>query len=283
MVCELEHRRPEKSTLRWAISGAVEARLSQLRIFLGRPLFSAEREMVEFSLLCDRCLHVPNEWESVQICDRCHTGVWCDAEHRTLDSERHELACPQLAFCYLCDLQGAKEGSIAQGLPPLVDKQFQDISTQNFEELMKAQIFVNLPPSPLEIDRVQLAFLSDILSYPLTIMYALWDFKKFLGAAELSEVRHLSIHLVGKILGQESAGTRKYEYLMHRLPKLRSMTVVMVGPDLQLPESSTPGNLHYSHTESLCKECVGRSLTVHQAKMTYDVFSKYTTAPTICL
>lgn len=118
--------------------------------------------------------------------------------------------------------------------------------------------FLRMPPV--------LAMLTDSLSVPLTIVYAL---HKHYGHALLANMPHISVHIIGATESFEDFGTHKYEEIMHWLPACRSLSLSLVGPELAIEASTKNEEIQ------LCEGCVSAGCIPIQVNRALDLYHEW--------
>ena len=127
--------------------------------------------------------------------------------------------------------------------------------------------FVDTPvaqKSEIGSAELEFAFLTNHLSGPLTLL----DMGHQL-LSDFGTKTSLTIHIVGANV-YEIIGIIKWEYLAHRLPALKTLQLVFVGPELEQEDDSDEGG----ETVGQCDECAaaGRTVTVRTSALPYQVY-----------
>ena len=112
---------------------------------------------------------------------------------------------------------------------------------------------------------MEFRFLSDRLSAPLTILHA--GSKYGLGPGKsLENAESLVIHIVGSNI-IEMLGIIKWEYIMHKLPKLNNLHLVFIGLELELEDQDGEASDIQNHPK--CTE-KGRKTKYDIRRMAYQ-------------
>lgn len=200
-----------------------------LRLMLGRELRQHEKEMIFFPPVCERC-HKFSPADQLE-CDLCHSAVYCGAQHARQDKPRHARWCAQLKLALACERHESLHGLADPPILPDVDDVFTPLP-ENITAMLTSQILAEkeVVPEGAFVDPVLIAFLTERLSFPLTVLYGL--LKADCLSVPIQEMEQLTVHLVGAQMLVECLGIIKWEYLVHRLPRLQSVRLVFVGPEL---------------------------------------------------
>jgi hypothetical protein len=119
----------------------------------------------------------------------------------------------------------------------------------------------NLPSELLKMPPV-LAMLTDSLSVPMTIVYAL---QKHYGNAELGTMTDVCVHVIGAKATYENFGSHKYEEILHWLPACRSLSLFLVGPEAGSE----------SEEIEVCEACVGAGCIPIQVICIQDIYHQW--------
>jgi len=191
-------------------------------VILGRSLELFEQDMFLFPRTC-RASNCHLSTGDLLDCVKCYAVTYCSHQHREEGEEQHRKVCRQLRLCRLLDRHESQMGIGFPPIPPGVDPKYlppaPDISHYVEQPWTSAE-------SILAEER-DWAFLTNQLSGPLTILK---QADRFLPS--LSTTEELVVHVVGASI-IEMMGLIKWEYLAHRLPALKSLTYVFIGPELE--------------------------------------------------
>jgi len=232
-------------------------------VILSRQLRLDEQEMFLFPRVCRTtgCFSpVPSSGsgEMLGCCD-CLCVVWCSDQCRGEGSDSHKTMCRQLRLARIADRY---ESQIKVGIPSLpshLDKKYLGTAPDitHFIE----------PPfiggSEISNKELEFAFLTNQLSGPLTLLDIGHRFLSDFGT-KLS----LTVHIVGANV-YEVMGIIKWEYLAHRMPSLKNLTMVFVGPDLD-PEDDGSESVGLGQCEEFTS--LGRETKYVMKSMTYSKF-----------
>lgn len=216
--------------------------LTQLK--LGRRLSEGEQQMFMFPRVCKVCHE--GDQEKLQDCKNCHCVSYCSISHKEQDFLRHSMSCHWLKLCFY------------------VDKHF--IQAKDPYPLINVPMRDKYEPLPCDIDAfisvlmtytkgitkwnqtIEVALLSELLTCPLTLLYALEK-------CEMLFSRNLVIHVVGAA-AFECTFLKKWEIILHCLPQLIFLDLVFVGPEIEQG---------FKTTCVLCVDCQkkGRELNTH--------------------
>lgn len=232
---------------------------------LGRRLWPHEEEALVYPRLCEVCGRMGEAGEGPGMCcGVCHCVYYCSERHRAADRTRHGQWCKLYALSVVCDRWVPTIATTTcLALPAALDKEYQPLPCSMATHLA----------ATLGQDRARepaaAAFLSELLTFPLTALFVLESMLPALASAQ-----RLSLHLVGAEEGHEPAMTVVWEYLLHRLPCLTWLHVLLVGPQLTVLEGS--------HEAVLCRQCQedGRQVVLESRKSLYHQFmAEATTGP----
>ena len=243
-----------------------------LRLMLGRELRQHEKEMLFFPPVCEVC-HKFRPAEQTE-CQICRSAFYCDKEHAEQDAERHDLWCQQLKLALACDRYEALNGLADPPILPDVDETFQELPV-DIVSMLSGQILAEKEsvPEGAYVDPVLIAFLTERLSFPLTVLYALL---KAPGDRPIGERETLTVHVVGAQMLVECLGIIKWEYLVHRLPRLRAIRLVFVGPELFRGCGQDMVGAVEDSGATRCDDCTRRQRSVvHEMRpVTYHAFCR---------
>jgi len=215
-------------------------------IVLSRPLTLQEQEMFLFPRVCrEPNCHSTGNLAQLQDCQSCFCVSWCSDAHKEEMLEEHEKVCRELRLARVADRY---ESQVRVGLPSIpssLDKEF-------FGTAPDITHFIDKPwPSKDEISEEELnfAFLTNHLSGPLTLLNVA---SRYLEDFKSKDI--LNIHVAGANL-YEMIGIIKWEYLAHRLPNLKHISFLFVGPELE-----DESNEHVPIPQ--CEDCTSKGRTV---------------------
>ncbi|XP_011501254.1 PREDICTED: putative protein MSS51 homolog, mitochondrial [Ceratosolen solmsi marchali] len=184
-------------------------------IKLGRKLLPYEEEMFKFPRACVVC-HETDQ-KVIIDCILCPAASFCK-EHKNDSS--HSKICKTLTLCY--DLDVASAALVRQ--PPLNTVPYYT-EMISLPVCMKSFIdtYYNKNNSLLISNRMQIPQISEYLTRPLTLLYAI----EKLGFSVNSVI---TIHIIGANM-IELDGAEIWEILLHWLPSLTTLNIVLIGPE----------------------------------------------------
>jgi len=214
------------------------------QVLLARPLELWEQEVLLFPRTCRTpgCHRATGE---LQDCAGCHCVTYCSSQHREEDAGRHAAMCRHLRLCRLLDRKEAVVGVGLPAIPATIDLTYLG-SAPDISHFLEQPWTGGEAVTTMESDW---AFLTLQLSGVLTLLDTASRFVEGLGERE-----ELVVHVVGANV-TEMMGLIKWEYLLHRLPALTSLTYVFVGPELQEEAADSP-------SVPPCPACMGRGRVV---------------------
>ena len=112
----------------------------------------------------------------------------------------------------------------------------------------------------VKVDEMEFRFLTNSLSSPLTLLHGL------LSGSKGSLKEDLVVHIAGSDV-IEMLGIIKWEYILHRLPKVKSLRIVFIGLQLTEEEDGECAGI------GECQDCsvAGRTMKYEIRKKTYKV------------
>ncbi|CAL4245711.1 unnamed protein product, partial [Meganyctiphanes norvegica] len=154
-------------------------------------------------------------------CKICYMVFYCSEKHANQDSVKHMMFCQEYFLSLQCYQLVSTEGMPLPGAMP-----FRIPTVSEYKPMkgtMKDYIKSSFDPA---ID----ACLSEYVSYPLSLIYALEHTGLKGGTKKVSEVKELTILMCDAF--NCVYGTMWYcstwEYMLHILPKLRKLNVILV-------------------------------------------------------
>jgi splicing suppressor protein 51 len=116
--------------------------------------------------------------------------------------------------------------------------------------------------SEVNVEEMEFRFLTNSLSHPLTLLHG------FLTGSGDSKKDNLVFHVAGSDV-IEMLGIIKWEYILHRLPSVKSLRVIFVGLQLTEEEDGECSDI------GECQGCseAGRTMKYEIRKKTYKVRS----------
>ena len=192
-------------------------------ILIGRSLAPFEKEVFLFPRACRVCRLAKKE--GMKDCGFCASVTYCSDQCMEENLEKHkEFFCSELKYAMVCDNYESTISIAAPGIPEQVDTVFKPL------EDMKKHLKFN-PSSKVGSDvdpaEMEFRFLCDRLTGPLTILHSAEQYGLAKGK-RLQDATELRVHIVGSNI-IEMLGIIKWEYIVHRLPKLMNLHLVFIG------------------------------------------------------
>ena len=234
-------------------------------IMMGGALNEWEKEMFLFPRACRRC-HSASA-KGMRECADCAGVAYCGDACLEEDREDHEGdKCTELRFAMACDNFESTVSVAAPPIPSQVDAAFTQLPPDMDAFVRKfCPRVASVDDSMAALER---RFLSDRLSGPLTIVHSLNRYGLAGGKAS-SRCPDLTVHVVGANI-MEMLGIIKWELVAHRLPALKSLRLVFVGPELENEEDGECEGL------GECSDCSdrGRTVTYEIRRSLYSDYAK---------
>ncbi|XP_071547653.1 putative protein MSS51 homolog, mitochondrial isoform X2 [Panulirus ornatus] len=253
------------------------------RINLDRRLEVFENEILLFPRVCEVCKEA--EPSKIIDCPNCHSVFYCSDSHCSQDAERHEKWCYKYLLCIQCDIWEARKGIPDLPFPSKVDKEYKKLPAKMIDHLKTQLCLKNVDDRDLDLKLY--AVMSERLSYPLSLLYALQQLEVGPYKQAVSELSELKIHVVGAESTKELLGIIRWEYLVHRLPALMKLHMVFVGPELfsdsglsdELPDNRCLDDSGMTQCED-CQE-KGRVIVYEMCQLLYHEYknTNYFTSP----
>jgi len=190
-------------------------------ILLSTTLTLAEKEIFLFPRACRTCNATQ---ETMYDCTVCYCVSYCSPQHKQEHEEEHKSMCRNLRLAMVADTYESKVGISLPAIPSNVDKKYMGSAPDITHFIPEPFRSSNKEISKSELDH---CFLSCHISGALTLLHAMDRFRP-----ELIKKKNLEIHIVGANM-YEILGLIKWEYLLHRLPEVESISYHFVGPDLE--------------------------------------------------
>lgn len=252
-------------------------------IKIGRRLQVFEDQILLFPRVCEVCKEA--EASRMIDCSVCRSVFYCSDEHRSQDAERHMKWCQNYLLCIQCDVLEAKEGVPDLSFPNIVDNQYTKLPATirdhiTSEILFDASVGRKEIIDEKDLDQTHITLLSERLSYPLSLLYSLQELEIGPDRQSVNQISELRVHVVGAKSTVELLGIIRWEYMVHRLPSLKKLHIVFVGPEL-FTASGLSDELPDNHCldDSLmtrCKDCErkDRSIIYEMCQMLYHEYVK---------
>lgn len=188
---------------------------------LARRLSEGEQQMFMFPRVCEVCKE--DDQEKLEDCKNCLCVSYCSILHQQQDSLRHSVSCQWLNLCFY------------------IDKHF--LKTKDPYPLLNIPVREEYEPLPCDMDSfisilvtftndttkwnqsIEVALLSELLTCPLTLLYALEKLRTV-------SKNKLVVHVVGAG-AFECTFLQKWETILHCLPQLSCLDLVFIGPETE--------------------------------------------------
>ena len=262
--CQEIEERPNDKVKSW--KSWAKFRVNAVRtceILMGRPLEQFEKEVFLFPRACRVCRLAKRD--GMLDCPDCRSTTYCSKQHQEehLDKHRKEF-CSELKYAMVCDNYESTVSISAPAVSEHLDKQFKDLTemSQHLDFHLKNHINTDV-----DLAEMEFRFLSDRLSSPLTVVYCASKYGLARGQ-KVEDLTELTVHIAGSNI-VEMLGIIKWEYIMHRLPKLAKLHLVFIG--LELDDEDSEGE---SPDLSVCSRCSdeGRQIKYDIRKMSYKKY-----------
>lgn len=207
----------------------------------GRPLKLWEREIVLYPRVCRICRRFSEDFD---CCAVCGMESFCQ-RHRQV----HDKWCKEFQVLRRCLFLQYNHGHVDPKIPRerqrfVVGKIA--VSGINFDELIH-RVYGDCSYYH-EMDCYTYSMLSHVSTIPLTTLYAMQ-----ICCSEWGKKAELNVHVLGAEFQFEGVNLHVWEQMfLHFLPKLKRLRLVLVGPELELP-NGVPANL--LSKVKLCCEC----------------------------
>ena len=228
---EIEEKPNEKikSWKSWTKFRVKAAKMAE--ILLGKPLEPHEKEIFLFPKACRVCRLAKKD--GMIDCVDCMNVTYCSEQCFEEHISGHKSKfCRELKYAMVCDNYESTVSVSAPAIPRQVDDKFK--LAPDMQSHLKFKMN-NKTGQDVDLAEMEFRFLSDRLSGPMTIIYAGSKFGLKNGL-KIQDVNELTVHIVGSNI-VEMLGIIKWEYIMHRLPKLNVLHLVFIGLELDGEES----------------------------------------------
>jgi len=220
------------------------------------------------TLLCPKLCDVCKEANPAVLkpCDICYRVFYCSKEHANLDYARHKTYCPDYLLTLQCYQLVATKGI------PIPRNIYYRTSTVSEYKPITGTTKDYLPPTLDVID----ILVSDYVSYPLSLIYALGSTGLKNGTKNISEMKELTV-----LMGDPCNGIHKtmchnymWEYMFHLLPKLKKLNLILCE---LTPQSRVSSSVLYNSLKPLekymCSDCISRKCNL--SVQSIDEYHKY--------
>ena len=256
--------RPNEKTRNWKSWTKFRVNAAKMaEILTGKDLEPHEKEIFLFPKACRVCRLAKKD--GMIDCEDCMNVTYCSDQHKAEHLETHKKRfCHELKYAMVCDNYESTVSISSPAVPRQVDTKFN--LARDMESHLK---FSSNSKHGQNVDlaEMEFRFLSDRLSGPMTIVYcgATYGLKN---DTKIQNVSELTIHLVGSNI-VEMLGIIKWEYILHRLPKLNSLHLVFIG--LELDGEEEDGVCPDLEPCSRCQD-KGRAIKYDIRKMSYEKY-----------
>jgi len=200
-----------------------------LKELVGRQLSQYESDMLVHARICIVC-HSGDQ-AKIKNCTGCHCVAYCSQECQQEDQDLHQTVCQLLHECITDYAFQSKNGHEAQCyLPPpnpcysALPSEFEDVFDKDITHLLSD----NKNDS---YKRSEIRHLTFQYTCPATVFHAATLSGVGAKAISLADTESLVIHLVGA-RQVEIEQAPAWTLFPARLPKLTSLTLVLVGPEV---------------------------------------------------
>ncbi|XP_068202474.1 putative protein MSS51 homolog, mitochondrial [Palaemon carinicauda] len=242
-----------------------------LSVNLGRPLEQFEREVISFPKVCEICKD--SDLSQIFPCPTCRSVFYCSKEHLDEDAHKHIQWCGSYLISVGVDKLIKHRGSANVHFSVKTQKKFQPLPKDmtillNMEngfsqkkiptEGEEIRRIMTCPNCADELANIMLNILmSEKLSDPVTLLYALEQFYIGKNKEKICNMTELNVHVVGADGYRETLGLAHWEFFLHRLPSLKKLNTLHIGPEAIPGTSDTFNNQHVFRDGkvALCKKC----------------------------
>lgn len=237
-----------------------------------------EKEIFYFPRVCEVCRE--SDPSKLKDCPKCTAVAYCSTAHQDQDLNRHHSSCSALLCATMCHIQQAQLG--IPDLPIITGpvRRYSQLPDTFAPILPKANWLTDGTADMSQGQRsnsIRAIQFSEKLTFPMTLLSALEKIGIGLSGKAINSVTSLNIHVVGAESTKELAALSSWEYLLHRLPLLKELKVVFIGPDLFLKPAEGEESVDYYLDESgtgRCPSCEqSKKLFIYEmCLMTYHEF-----------
>ncbi|KAJ7864740.1 hypothetical protein B0H14DRAFT_2735153 [Mycena olivaceomarginata] len=198
-------------------------------------------------------------------CPECKLSFCCSRAHWEIADRLHYGPCNDLrdspSQCYMNKLAHG-QSMIAASLhdtsghlvwfPDRVKHKWVSLEGQSWQGEFDDEIckFSRMPQSTSST--FMMAAISDTLTMPMTILYAL---SKLSDGDGWTQKQMLMVHIVGAS-SREFSCSRVFEEILHRTPQVKTLKIIMCGPEA--PD-------HNSLDVEICRHVLSRSICLYRA------------------
>lgn len=223
--------------------------------------------------------------EGVRECEMCGVATFCAAHERRV-RESHRPVCAQLHLALRCEQACAAtvEAATADDIERLRSVSSAVRAASEGLEGLEFGSGLGLDPNPREVgverpftlgwdenfittsseapsDGPARCQLAQTLSLPLTLAHAVMRLRPPRSDDERRGEERLVVHVLGAAAYPEMTALGKWEHALHALPHVRSLELVMVGPDAVPPppsaadDDASDSTERHVHAIPLCRAC----------------------------
>jgi len=194
-----------------------------------RSMLPYEREMLLYPRVCATCYM--DQGSKLSQCEQCESVFFCCEEHIP---KNHSAWCSDLKTLLDINLEQAFNGNIQCALPHQLIKEYEDLPPSMKEFLVTKMMG---PAAVMSMGKVKLTMLTELATYPLSILWGLHEASKAAVAkgqiTPLGSRKSLVIHIVGAEAAFECNNLAKWDvFLLNTLPDLQSLYIIFTGPEL---------------------------------------------------
>lgn len=244
---------------------------------LNRKLEPYEQELFLYPRICQICRE--SDPTVLKDCSECHSVAYCSEQHQQDDAQHHDALCKAYLLDVKCHIHQALNGIPDLPFPTDVDTSYNKLPNK-LMTLLNSQL-LDEETEAAQLDPVRIVILTERISYPLSLLYALENIGIGMDKKDVGSVDELRVHIVGAMSIRELLGIIRWEYLLHRLPNMTKLHVVFVGPELfgemsaeELPDSHCLDDSGMTR----CPDCQEKNrLVIYQ--MSHTLYHEYANGP----
>lgn len=202
-----------------------------------------------------RVCNICKEAEVDKLTDcTCHSVSYCNDGHRKADKAHKEVCYDMLVFTR--SYSYLKKYGIELNLPinKNVDKEYQPLDRMSFHVSSMRDEWLD----------TKLSILSERLSYPLTILYAMQQSGLGTSKSKVESATSLDIHIV---CSKPMLDSSIWEMLIHRLPLLDELNISFIGVNMALENHF---NIDILGKLERCSDCKSRNRLI-----TYNIYPEH--------
>lgn len=247
-ACHLFDGTEQMNYQEWITLRASYARL--IESMVNRPLATDEEQLFLFPAVCNVCHQYVHP---MLRCTECNSVIYCSETHRKGDTTHSEI-CAKLKIGFTIDMYLSRNHYRAPTISSLCS-----IHDKNQKLPSCIEVFIKQYGKNCNEDDLSYYFNSELLSCPLTVIYALQY-------GNLGSKTELNVHIVGADKFEFSV-LPMWEILFHWLPNLKYLNLTFIGPEfLTITPELKP---------KLCSDCaINRKLIVNSQICFYHDYVK---------